>query len=662
MFIPMQGSATHEGGTFITTPGLSEKEGIVNIKTWVKNDYPQSRTCILQTSVSDRSGQVIQIIKTEMAINAGQLYMFEQTSKPVKNPRLWSVEDPYLYTLNSEVIDKKDVVDACTSSFGFRWFNIDEKDNAFYLNGKKIELKGLNRHQEYPWLGDAVPEWMTEMDYSEISGKAGKNFIRAITYAGDEASYRQGDEHGIITEADFSGVTRHNFSAEEQKQQIGEMIRRGRNHPGILLWSVGDEEGSNVNKIFAATEDSTRRIKPLPASIDSSPVFFVFNNKKDSPDTHSGISGAPAKIIVSCSQTKIAADRGSVAIIMADITDSGGNYISGGKNTLRWNISGPASLTGPEYYVSYADSNRKPDEGWYLQMPATNIIRSDGKPGKIKVSVFSSGLASGSYEIEAEEISTDNSVIIEPVLADAGRKAVIGNSLVTARLEETTEEISMASGDFNLNPMERKEYCMNMRDCIKKNNPSADTNSVEFKMLTNLFATQLFNNGGSLPAPDYNFNAGHFNNCRIISGYIAKTKLPPLFKESLRKYYSKIIISQGIEKNAGDEMNWLNWIPSGGIIVIIPDETTNTSQKGIIFTRQTELPDIIKVVYPQFEKFSEDARERALIFISKMNPDIRVLQVPGGNSGGSPMGSSKVSYIAEKGVPILIPEYKFISE
>ena len=152
----------------------------------------------------------------------------------------------------------------------------------------------------------------------------------------------------------------------------------------------------------------------------------------------------------------------------------------------------------------------------------------------------------------------------------------------------------------------------------------ADTTSIEFKTLTTLFATQLFNNRGTLSAADYNYNAAHFNNSRIISGYIAKTKLPPLFKESLRKYYSKIIISQGIEKNAGDEMNWLNWIPSGGIIVIVPDETTNTSQKGIIFTKQTELPDIIKAVYPQFAKFSDDARERALIFISKMNPDVRV--------------------------------------
>ena len=630
LFIPMQGSASHEGGTHIVTPVVSEKEGVVNVKTWVKNDYPQAIACILQSSISERSGQVIQIMKTEMEIEAGQLYMFEQTSKPVKNPCLWSVEDPCLYTIRSEVIDRKDVADICSSTFGFRWFNIDEQKKTVFLNGKKIDLKGVTRHQEYPWLGDAVPQWMTEMDYSEISRKEGINFVRNIIYPGDETSYKIADELGIITETGFSAITRHGFSEDDQKQQIREMIRRGRNHPGIISWIVGDIGGSSVNNMFAVTVDSTRSLKKVMATIDSSSLFFVRSNRNDSLETDSDIPGESAKLMVSCSRKKIAAERGSVVIVMAEVADSKGNYISGATNVLKWDISGPARLVGPSYYVSYADSNRKSGEGWYMEMPATNIIRSDGKPGKIEVTVFSSGLASGSCEIDVEEIKSDNSVITEPMLADAGRKPVIVNPLVTERLEETPREISMVSGNFNLTPMDIVGYCMNMRDFIEKNNPSTDTVSVEFRTLISLFAHQLFNNGGILSAADYNFNIGHFNNCRTIAGYIAKTKLPQLFKESLRKYYSRIIITQGIEKNAGEEMNWLNWIPSGGIIVIAPDETTNTSQKGIVFTKQTELPELIKAVYPQFTKFSKDAKERALIFISKMNPDVDIKYPDGG--------------------------------
>lgn len=662
LFIPMQGSATHEGGTLITTPGVSEKEAFVIVKTWVKNDYPQPRTCILQSTIIDGSNQAIQVLRTEAVINPGQVYMFEQKSKPVKNPHLWSVEDPYMYGINSEVIEKKEVVDNFESSFGFRWLRVDARENSVYLNDNKIVMKGMNRHVEYPWLGDAVPDWITKMDYSDISANTGKKFVRTINYPGNDVSYIMADKHGIITEEDFSAVILHNFAAEEQKMQIREMIRRDRNHPGIIAWSVGDESGKSVNKAFAESEDSTRGINSVLTAADHVAAYFVYGQIKAGSDSNAGTPGEPAKIIVSSSHNTIIADRGSVAIIMADISDSKGNHITGARNTLRWNISGPAKLVGPDYYVSYADSNRKPEEGWYTEMPATNIIRSNGIPGKIKVTVFSGGLASGSCEIEADEVKPDNTVINEPFLSDAGRKPVISKSLFTERLDEVPLEIASASEDFNLNLADKQGYVRIMREFIKKNNPLADTISIEFKTLVNLLANQLFNNGGTLSAVDYNFNVDHFNNSRLISGYISKTKLPPLFKESLREHYSKLIINQGNEKNAGDEMNWLNWIPSGGIVVIVPDETTVTSQKGVVFTKLTALPDIIKVVYPQFAKFSPEAIERALIFISKMNPSVHVKFMNGGdNTPGTDPGSG-VTYIVEKGQPVLIPEYKFISE
>ena len=66
-------------------------------------------------------------------------------------------------------------------------------------------------------------------------------------------------------------------------------------------------------------------------------------------------------------------------------------------------------------------------------------------------------------------------------------------------------------------------------------------------------------------------------------------------------------------------MNWLNWIPSGGVIVAVQNENSNAGLKGVIYTKQTKLAEIISVVYPQFKNFSEEAKERALIFISKMN-------------------------------------------
>jgi hypothetical protein len=162
------------------------------------------------------------------------------------------------------------------------------------------------------------------------------------------------------------------------------------------------------------------------------------------------------------------------------------------------------------------------------------------------------------------------------------------------------------------------------------------------------------NSNGHLVADDYNFSVDHYNNCRLISGYINSTRLPPLFKDGLKKFYSDVIIMKGSEKNAGEEMNWLNWIPSGGTVVIVTDDMTNTGQKGALFTKNSGLEAIICVVYPQFAYFSAESKERAMGFISKANPYIHITSEPG--------NANKLVYTAEKGQPILIPLLKFISE
>jgi hypothetical protein len=216
--------------------------------------------------------------------------------------------------------------------------------------------------------------------------------------------------------------------------------------------------------------------------------------------------------------------------------------------------------------------------------------------------------------------------------------------------------------ELNLGSSDKHGYIMMIKDYIFKNNPSLDTATIEFRSLSDLFSSQLLNSGGLLNANDYNFNIDHYNNCRLISGYINSTKLPPLFKEGLKKYYSDAIINKGSEKNAGEEMNWLNWIPSGGTVVIYQDEKANVNLKGAILSKSSGLSDIIAVVYPKFVNFSLEAKERALIFISKMNPYIHATSISDQNREGDNIKQNNVSFNAEKGQPILVPLLKFISE
>jgi beta-galactosidase len=833
LYIPMQGSAAHEGGTFITTPNVSEKEGVVRVQTWVKNDFTQQKDCILKTTIIDAANNVVQEMRSNFFIKPGQLYKFDQTFKPVKNPRLWSPDSPYLYKVYSEVIDGKITADNYTSPLGFRWFHWDYKENFLYVNGKKVVIRGGNRHQEYPWLGDAIPKWITELDFKDMAENLRYNFMRTAHYPNDKLVYDLADKYGIIIDEETPSIKNQVFSAAVQEQQMKEMIRRDRNHPSIMLWSMGNETNHAVDSKFAVAEDTTRIItarrvtegtagiyarhgeenlaienllrctirgwynkdvkdlepsdaqncgteehqqnmlkvsgqlgtanlctwiyadhgadreylnSPLlhvnpkgyvdvyrmpkyayyfwQATNYDKPMVFIqphfwrsqyVGQKKDIvvnsncdkvelkvngvskgsliPDeknfhsvtfkditiekgtlsaiatrdgktitTQITMAGEPAKIVLTSSHKKIVADRASVAIVTSDIVDSQGNHVYGASNSVRWKVTGPVTLVGPPFYESDINKRHQMDGVWYMDMPVSNVIRSTGKPGKIRITVSAGGLGSGSLDIDAEEIKPDNSVTDERVISSEGRKPVSTLTLNTERLDDVPQEIKLANDEFNLPLSDRQGYSKVIREYILKNNPSIDTSIIEFKVLADLFAYHLLNNKGHLIADDYNFNVDHYNNCRLISGYINATKLPPFFKEGLKGYYSDAIIRRGSEKDPGDEMNWLNWIPSGGTVVISREGNIPPVAKGIIVTNKSDLTDLIVAVYPVFAKYSEEAKGRALTFISKMNPYVHVQYQNVQSNAGDMKEIETISYKAEKDQPILIPLLKFISE
>lgn len=833
LYIPVQGSASHEGGTFVTTPGVTEKEGIVRVQTWIRNDNPEKVTCSLVTSIADSSGNVVQVMKSDADINPGQLYMFDQTSKPVKNPHLWSPETPYMYKVHSQVMNGKTLTDEYLSPLGFRWFRWDYKENCLHLNGHKMMIHGGNRHQDYPWLGDAVPKWITALDFKDIAMNLNYNFIRTAHYPNDRSVYDLTDKYGIVTEEELPNIKNLQFSSVVQEQQLKEMIRRDRNHPGIMFWSMGNETNHAADSKYAVAEDTTR-ILTVNKVTDGSAGAFVKHNEKnlnvesllgctvrgwhqadpstpessdpqqagteerqvnmlmESEKTNTGnlctwiyedhgadrqyinspvvnvnpkglvdgyrfpkyayflwqasysknlmvfvqpyfwsakflgqnrdiiinsncdkvelfingaskgfqypeesnfhtvtfknivvekgtlsavgtkddktvrkdvmMAGVPAKIVLSASDKKIAADKSSVVIITADITDSGGNHICGAKNTVKWSLSGPASLLGPPVYESDINKCDQKDGTWYMEMPVSNIIRSAGIPGKIQISVSASGLASGTIEIEAVETPADNSGVIEPPLRDIGRMKVSRIVMNTGTLEEAPREIKPVNNDFNEGVKDKHGYLIDVKEFIFVNNQAVDTTTVEFHTLSDLLANQLLNSGGHLAAIDYNYNTGHYNKCRLISGYINATKLPQPFKDGLKRYYSDVIIRNGDEKDAGEEMNWLNWIPSGGTVVVVQNTNNLSNEKGVIVTGNAGLNEIISTVYPQFNGFSKEAKERALIFTAKMNPFVHISPVSGQKPDAGKETIPVKSYSAEKGQPVLVPLLKFISE
>lgn len=194
---------------------------------------------------------------------------------PVENPNLWSAESPYIYHLLLTLKDEAGkVVEVIPSKVGFR--SIELKDGVFLVNGVAIKFKGANRHDQHPDLGKAVPlDWMIED--VKLMKQHNINAVRTSHYPNDPRFYELCDVYGlyVIDEADLEC---HGFEIAGDINQISDdleweeayldrmkrMVERDKNHPSIIMWSLGNESGFGRNHItmanWAKQKDPTRLV------------------------------------------------------------------------------------------------------------------------------------------------------------------------------------------------------------------------------------------------------------------------------------------------------------------------------------------------------------------------------------------------------------------
>ncbi len=178
----------------------------------------------------------------------------------MENPALWHPDSPNLYHVTSELYVNGELTDKMVSPLGFRWFHWDFEKNDLWLNGSKMFIKGFNRHQEYPWVGDAIPKWLNEQDFLDMKENLGINFFRAAHYPNDKQVYQLADNLGMVAVEEVPNIKSIDFDEEVQKQNVQEMIRRDRNHPSILFWSVGNETNDAADSKWVIEEDTTRLV------------------------------------------------------------------------------------------------------------------------------------------------------------------------------------------------------------------------------------------------------------------------------------------------------------------------------------------------------------------------------------------------------------------
>ena len=244
-------------GTFVTTPQVSKESGIVNVKTEVMNDSGATKLVTVKTSVVDAKGKTVAQMESTQTISANATNVFDQTSPPIPNPKLWSPEHPNLYSMKTVVLVGGTPVDDYTSPLGFRWFKFTA-DQGFFLNGGHYYFKGANVHQDHAGWGDAVADSGFFRDV-QLMKDAGFDFIRGSHYPHAPAFAAACDQIGCLFWSENclwgTGGFRSPWASSAYptnaaddadfeasvKASLRDMIRINRNHPSIIVWSMDNE-------------------------------------------------------------------------------------------------------------------------------------------------------------------------------------------------------------------------------------------------------------------------------------------------------------------------------------------------------------------------------------------------------------------------------------
>lgn len=185
------------------------------------------------------------------------------------NPKLWSAEIPYLYTTVLTLKNQKGKIEeVLTSKFGFR--KIEIKNSQLYINGEPILLKGVNRTETDPKFGKAIP-YETMVKDIKILKRFNINAVRTAHYPNDPEWYNLCDKYGIylIDEANIEshGMTRVvNYPSwkDAHVDRMVRMVERDKNHPSVIIWSLGNEAGNGANfvasRVAALSIDKSRPV------------------------------------------------------------------------------------------------------------------------------------------------------------------------------------------------------------------------------------------------------------------------------------------------------------------------------------------------------------------------------------------------------------------
>ena len=256
--------------TSITTPEVSAEKATVNMETRIINDAGKQKDFKINIQVLDPKGNVVAKTESNINLNVAESKLF-QTNLNVEKPELWSPENPALYTAVIQLIDRNKVFDAKKEKFGVRTIQFSP-EMGFTLNGKNVLLKGGCMHHDNGPLGSAAFD-RAEFRRVRMMKENGFNAIRTAHNPPSKAFLGACDELGmLVLDEAFDQWQRpknpqdYNLYFDDWWEiDIESMVLRDRNHPSVIIWSIGNEINERADSSGLAI---AQKLKQKILSID----------------------------------------------------------------------------------------------------------------------------------------------------------------------------------------------------------------------------------------------------------------------------------------------------------------------------------------------------------------------------------------------------------
>jgi beta-galactosidase len=283
--------AVDHWGTYVTTPQVDEKSAKVSLNVQV-NVKEKLSALTINTAIYNEAGKVV--AHDDKTVSVSDALVKTNQEITVENPVLWSVEHPYLYKIVTKILVDNKVVDEHTTPLGIRYFNFDA-DKGFSLNGKPMKILGVCDHHDLGSLGAAVNTRALERQL-QILKAMGCNGIRTshnppapeLLNLCDKMGFIVMDEAFDCWEWKKAKYDYHLYFKEWHKRDLEDQILRDRNHPSVIIWSIG-------NEIPQQGDTSALRLAPeLAGIVHGLDTTRPITTANDHPDTTNKIikSGA----------------------------------------------------------------------------------------------------------------------------------------------------------------------------------------------------------------------------------------------------------------------------------------------------------------------------------------------------------------------------------